>query len=384
MAKFGIFFLGLFAGALIFWCGHQFWPQAESPERTVKPAPVTTAPLNLPHGALGEETIADIASNAVKSVVNIDTSMQFRLPTYSMQGTLPFEFFFGQNNEPFFNMPKERKFESHGTGSGIIIRPNGYILTNNHVVKDANEIKVTLSDKQVFTGKVVGRDKFTDLAIIKIEAQNLPTAKLGDSNSLRPGDWAIAIGSPLGLSHTVTLGIVSALGRSIQDLGNEVKLIQTDAAINPGNSGGPLLNIKGDVIGVNTAIRGDGQNIGFAIPIDLAMKVTNELLQTGSIKRAYVGIYMQQLDETLNKGLGLAADSKGVVVIKVSPDSPAAAADLKTGDVIQKVAGKSVANPQEVQERVREHKPGEKLALIVIRDGKLISKEITIGDYPAN
>lgn len=217
---------------------------------------------------IGDNAIADIAESAAPSVVNIDTQMSVSMPRdvfHNGRGFGNFEFFFGPG---FQGLPQEpRRFESRGSGSGVIVRKDGYILTNNHVVKNATAIKVTLNDKQVFKGKVVGRDSFTDLALVKIDAQDLPVARFGSSKALRPGDWAIAIGSPLGLDHTVTLGIVSALGRSLADLNNNVELIQTDAAINPGNSGGPLLNIHGEVIGINTAIRSDAQNIGFAIPI---------------------------------------------------------------------------------------------------------------------
>ena len=186
-----------------------------------------------------------------------------------------------------------------------------------------DDIKVTLNDKRTFKGTVVGRDSLTDLAIVKIEAKNLPAARFGTSKTIRPGDWAIAIGSPLGLDHTVTLGIISALGRSLSDLNNSVELIQTDAAINPGNSGGPLLNIHGDVVGVNTAIRGDAQNIGFAIPVDVAKDVAAQLLAHGTIARPYLGIFMQELDEKLAHSLALSPSTKGVIIAGIAPDSPA-------------------------------------------------------------
>jgi len=231
---------------------------------------------------------------------------------------------------------------------------------------------------------VIGRDNYTDLALIKVDAENLPAAKIGSAKTLRPGDWAIAIGSPVGLSHTVTLGIVSAIGRSLdaREVKSDVGLVQTDAAINPGNSGGPLLNIRGEVIGINTAIRADAQNIGFAIPIDVADNVGKELLATGSIKRPYLGIYMQDLNPEIAKAVGLPPAAKGVIIAKVAPESPSQNAGLVPGDVIEKVDGKQVETAKEVQELVKAHKPGEKLSMLIARDGTAQPMSITIGQYP--
>jgi len=337
------------------------------------------------HGIpLGENTIADIAADGLRSVVNIDTRTSIQIPDSPLHFGIPFggfEFFFGSGAPPL--RQRMHRFESLGAGSGVIIRPDGYILTNNHVVRQANEIKVTLSDKRVFRGKVVGRDRFTDLALIRIDAQNLPVCKFGSSKTLRPGDWAIAIGSPLGLDHTVTLGIVSALGRSLGDLNNNVELIQTDAAINPGNSGGPLLSIRGEVIGINTAIRSDAQNIGFAIPVDVANQVVKDLLAHGSVDRPYIGIYMQELNETLARSLGLPPSSKGVVVTRVAAGSPAEIAGLAQGDLIVRIDGKEVSSGKEVQQLVRSHKPGDKANMLVSHAGVLKGVELTIGQYPA-
>ena len=293
-----------------FFAGHQMWPGTPNGIPSQSAAPI--ASNSAPTGAflsMAENTIADMASKASESVVNIDISKNISLTGIS--GNSPFQFFFGQGNDPSQGQAP-RKFQQHGSGSGVIVRQDGFILTNNHVVGQADEIKVTLNDKREFQGKVVGRDSFTDLALVKIDAKGLPVAQLGTSKALRPGDWAIAIGSPLGLDHSVTMGIISALGRSLNDI-NSVDFIQTDAAINPGNSGGPLLNIRGEVIGLNTAIRGDGQNIGFAIPIDIAKEVADQLVVSGSIKRPYVGIYMQDLNEKIAHSLGIPKDTKGVL-----------------------------------------------------------------------
>lgn len=326
---------------------------------------------------MAENTIADMASKASESVVNIDISKNISVPGISFNS--PFQFFFGEGNDPSQSIP--RKFQQHGSGSGVIVKEDGYILTNNHVVGQADEIKVTLNDKREFQGKVVGRDSFTDLALVKIDAKGLPVAKIGTSKNLRPGDWAIAIGSPLGLDHSVTMGIISALGRSLNDI-NSVDFIQTDAAINPGNSGGPLLNIHGEVIGLNTAIRGDGQNIGFAIPIDIAKDVTDQLVVSGSIKRPYVGIYMQDLNEKIARAVGVPANTKGVLIAKVEPEGPAAKAGLTAGDVIEKVDGKPVLTSKEVQKQIRTHKVDDSVDFLILRNGALTASSVKLGDYP--
>lgn len=276
-----------------------------------------------------------------------------------------------------------------GTGSGVIFRSDGYILTNNHVAGNADVIEVTLNDKRKYRAKVVGKDRFTDLALLKIDGvNNLPAANFGESKALRPGDWAIAIGSPLGFDHTVTLGIISALGRLLpagqnetSSLGN-VQLIQTDAAINPGNSGGPLLNIHGDVIGITTAIRGDAQNIGFAIPVDVAKDVAQQLLDKGSIARAYIGIYMQDLNDGIARSLHVSPNTKGVLVARAAEGSPAEKAGLSQGDVIVKVDGQTVTNSKEVQAIVRKHKPGDNVEFLLSRGNELVAATIKIGDYP--
>jgi serine protease Do len=375
-------FVGLaIAGAFI--AGHAFWPGATSTNITTTTTPnnVIVAPkLGANAGmALGENTIADIAQTANLSVVNIDTRSSVTVSDSPFMGMQDFSFFFGGQN-PFHQSPHQ--FERKGTGSGVIFRQDGYILTNNHVVGGAQQIKVTLADKRTFDGKVVGRDKFTDLALVKIDATGLPAAQFGTSKNLRSGDWAIAIGSPVGLDHTVTLGIISALGRSLSDLNNNVQLIQTDAAINPGNSGGPLLNIHGQVIGINTAIRGDAQSIGFAIPVDVAKETADELLTHKTIARAYVGILMQDIDDKLAKSLGVSETTKGVLIRKTKEGGPADEAGLQTGDIIQKVDGQSVSASADVQTIVRKHKPGDSLNFLVLRDSKFESVEVKIGDLP--
>jgi serine protease Do len=344
-------------------------------KQNVNPSPtVNTAPALSGHGpALGENTIADLAEEAMKSVVNIDTKTSVVVPSDPFSSFSPFGM--------FDQSPSVRKFEIAGTGTGVIYRQDGYILTNNHVVGKATTIKVTLNDKRVMNGKVVGRDPYTDLALVKIPANNLPVARMGSATTLRPGDFAVAIGSPAGLSNTVTLGIISALGRSLGEIG-EGSLIQTDTAINPGNSGGPLLNIHGEVIGINTAIRKDYQNIGFAIPTDIAQKIGDQLLAKGSISHPYVGIMMQDLSEELNKALGLPPGSKGVVIAKVAGGSPGDNAGLATGDVITAVDDQPVSTAKDVQKIVKSHKPGDSLKMTVTRNGQSTPINLTIGELP--
>lgn len=380
--------VGLGAGIFV---GHVFWPSSPTKVPEVSGTPETDiaksniAQRNAPLGSvtLNGNTIADIAAQVAPSVVNIDTRTSVTVSGSPFHMGMPFgefQFFFGPNQSPFGEGPQ--KFERSGSGSGVIIRPDGYILTNNHVVGGASEIKVRLNDQRVFSGRVVGRDSFTDLALVKIDAGNLPVARLGSAKDIRPGDWAIAIGSPLGLDHTVTLGIVSALGRSVNAVNSNIQLIQTDAAINPGNSGGPLLNIRGDVIGINVAIESNAQNIGFAIPVDVATGVVDDLIAHGSISRPYAGIMMQNLNPKLAQSLGLDANAKGVVVAEVVPDSPAARAGLTQGDLIKQVDGAEVASSKDVQQLVRKHKVGETVNMVVVRTGKTITVNLQVSEYP--
>lgn len=359
--------------SIAFWAGHQYWPSQGGVTAPSGPAPITLMP-NTKGVPLFENSIADVAQKASEAVVNIDISRNVTVPDMSM----PFHFFFGQGADPFGGT---RKYQQRGSGSGFILRSDGYILTNNHVAGQADDIKVTLNDKREFKGKVVGRDKYTDLALVKIDARDLPVARMGTSKDLRAGDFSIAIGSPLGLDHSVTMGIISALGRSISN-GGGVEFIQTDTAINPGNSGGPLLNLRGEVIGINTAIRGDAQNIGFAIPIDLAREVSDQLLKHGSIQRPYVGVYMSELQPKVARSLGLPESTKGVLVAKVEAGSPAEQGQLTAGDVILKVDGKPVTTSKEVQTMVRQHKVGEELNMIIMRDGQMTSITVKLGTYP--
>ncbi len=265
-----------------------------------------------------------------------------------------------------------------GTGSGFIINANGLVITNAHVVKGADKVSVTLKDNRVLEGKVMGIDPITDVAVVKINADNLPIVKLGNSDQLKPGEWAIAIGNPLGLDNTVTAGIVSATGRSSNQVGDpqkRINYIQTDAAINPGNSGGPLLNASGQVIGMNTAILKNAQGLGFAIPINQVQRVADQLVATGKVVHPFLGVQMITLTERLrqqiseDKSAGMTIDvDRGVLVARVVKDSPAAQGGIKAGDVIVSVNNQKVITANDVQNAVEIAQVGTELALQVRRN----------------
>ena len=293
--------------------------------------------------------------------------------------------FFG----PDMEMPEQQP--QHGAGSGVIISADGYILTNNHVVKDADEnngIKVTTSDRKNFFAKVIGTDEFTDLAVIKVDAKDLPVAYLGNSDEVQVGEMVLAVGNPLGLSSTVTHGIISALGRNINIIDDKrtgygiENFFQTDAAINPGNSGGALVDLKGAVIGINTAIAtntGYNQGYGFAIPINLAKKVAEDIIKSGKVRRGFIGVQMdnRMIDETMAKALGL-PKATGVLVQGVVAKGAADKAGIQSGDVLLEVDGKEVATPNQLQDIVARKHPGDNVKLKVFREGKSFDKSVIL------
>jgi serine protease Do len=295
-----------------------------------------------------------------------------------------FREFFGEDFERFFRQGPAPRREARNQGSGVIVDKSGVILTNNHLIENAGEIEVRLSDKRKFKAKVAGRDPKTDLAVLKIEGEGeFPTAELGDSDQLRIGQWAIAVGNPFGLDRTVTVGIISATGRRKLDLTTYESFIQTDAAINPGNSGGPLLNLDGKVIGINTAIVSVGQGIGFAIPVSMARRVLPQLLATGRVTRGWLGVRIQPLTEELAPSFG-AKENEGVLVSDVMPGSPAEAGGLKSGDVILDFGGQRTAEVPDLQRVVADAEPGKASRVTVLRDGKRETLEIKIGEMPAD
>jgi S1-C subfamily serine protease len=285
-----------------------------------------------------------------------------------------------------------RTREASGVGSGFIIDSNGTILTNAHVVKGSSRVRVTLGDGRNMMGEVVGLDDLTDVAVVKVSANNLPKVEIGNSENLKPGEWAIAIGNPLGLDNTVTAGIISGTGRSSGVIGaadKRVRFIQTDAAINPGNSGGPLLNQRGEVIGINTAIIGRAQGLGFAIPINKAQQIASQLIAGEKVAHPYLGVRMttltSDLKEDLSRELGLTlAANKGIVIVDVAPNSPAARAGLRPGDVIQQIDGQSVKTADDVQLAVEKSTVGGNVEVAVNRAGRNVNIRVQPGQFPVS
>jgi Do/DeqQ family serine protease len=318
--------------------------------------------------------IADAVERVGPAVVRINAERTVQTNAPSIFRDPFFRRFFGLNEPP----PQTRV--EQGTGSGFIISSDGLILTNSHVVNKAQQVTVVLKDGRQLSGQVLGEDPLTDVAVVKIQAANLPVARIGDSERIRPGEWAIAIGNPLGLDNTVTAGIISATGRTSGDIGvpdKRVGFIQTDAAINPGNSGGPLLNQYGEVIGMNTAIIGGAQGLGFAIPINTARRIANQLVQTGRVDHPYLGIRMATLTPALRQRLNQDPSSQirvqaqqGVLIYEVLPNSPAAGAGLRPGDVITRINNQLITNAGQVQQAVDQTPSGGSLQLEVQRNNQ--------------
>ena len=352
--------------------------------------------VSVPNGVMElQEAFANVAEAVKPAVVNISAVqiLKTQVPYYQFYFGDPFEEFFDE----FFGrpgekrpQPKSREVErkAEATGSGVIIDPQGYILTNYHVIAGAEEIKVTLSngEEKKYDGKVIGKDSTSDLAVIEIKAkEKFPAAKLGDSDKIRIGDWAIAIGSPFGLKQTLTVGVISAKRQSLYVEGKEYRdMIQTDASINRGNSGGPLVNIKGEVIGINTAIyapTGVFAGVGFAIPINNAKEILDELIEKGKVVRGWLGIEIREVDEVIAKQFSL-PDTKGVLVNRVIENSAAEKGGMNRGDVIVKIEDHKVERVRDLQEVVARTKPGKKVKVVVIREKKEIALDIKLAEMP--
>jgi serine protease Do len=300
----------------------------------------------------------------------------------------PFREFFGDDFfDRYWNMPDEG-MPSQGLGSGVIVSEDGYILTNNHVVSDAQELKIGFMDDRELDAKIIGADPESDVALIKVEANDLPAVRFGDSDQLQVGEWVVAIGSPFSenLAHTVTAGIVSAKGRTNVNIVDFEDFIQTDAAINPGNSGGALVNLRGELVGINTAIAtrsGFYQGVGFAIPVNMARKVMDDLLNRGKVVRGWLGVQIQSVDDDLAAGLGL--DSKrGVVIADLTPGGPADRSGMKHGDVVLEFNGTPVKDPDHLQSLVAAQDPGKPANLKVRRDKKDLMVKVDLGERPTN
>jgi serine protease Do len=339
-----------------------------------------TVPRNYVVEAVNRTGPAVVRINASRTVASNQ-----QIPQEFLEDPM-FRQFFG---DQLRRMPKERT--ERGTGSGFIINKEGDIITNAHVVSGADKVTVILKDGRQIEGKVLGSDELTDIAVVQVKPDNLPTVSIGSSQNLQPGDWAIAIGNPLGLDNTVTAGIISAIGRKSGQIGvdKRVSFIQTDAAINPGNSGGPLLNQNGEVIGVNTAIIQGAQGLGFAIPIETAQRIAKQIIEKGTVSRAYLGIQMVTVDANVKKqvnqdtefGIKISED-KGVLITRVVDDSPAAKAGAKRGDVITKFNDKEILTADQVTQLVEDRAVGDKINMEVKRNGQTVALSVETAQFP--
>jgi serine protease Do len=373
-------------GAILIWGGQSLTTSHASGASAPSPSPAITAPAAPPSNGF-----ADVAKAVTPAVVNITTVTAERV---SEGRSMPdesrdrMEEFFGGPGGPFgprgFRGPQgpgePRGHRGGGQGSGVIVSSDGYVLTNNHVIESAREVTVTLPDKREFKGKIIGTDPKTDLAVVKIEGQNLPTVSWGDASKLQVGEYVLAVGNPFGLNSTVTLGIVSALGRGRMGITQYEDFIQTDAAINPGNSGGALVNTKGELVGINTAIfsqTGGYQGVGFAVPTSMGKPIYESLVKDGKVVRGYLGVGIQDLTQDLAKSFGI-TKTKGALVSDVKEDSPADQAGLKQGDIITAYQGSPVEDAVALQRFVTRTAVGIKATITVIRDGHEKNLTVTI------
>jgi serine protease Do len=367
---------------------------AAQPPAAVAPAASTASTNTTPGRVTGLPDFSGLVAESGAAVVNIRVTEKAPKMAISGLGQGQGQ---GEGDDPlsqFFRRYQQipnpqNQPPSHGIGSGFIISPDGYVLTNAHVVADASEVVVALTDRREFTAKVVGVDKGSDVAVLKIPATNLPTVHFGDSTALRPGQWAIAIGSPFGFENSVTAGVISATGRPLQDDEGHsfVPYIQTDAAVNPGNSGGPLFNLDGQVIGINSQIysrTGGYMGMSFAVPIDLALNVKDQLLKTGKVARSRIGVAVQEVNKQLAESFGLDVPH-GALVGKVEPQSPGEKAGLKAGDVITSVNGRSINYSFDLPVVISQLPPGSTAKLGIWHDkkaGEISVKTVALEDTP--
>jgi serine protease Do len=342
----------------------------ESSRKGTAEAPIKEVPKDI---LATQQAFTGLVHKVTPSVVNISTVSKRKIEQPFFQFSPFFNGFFGNGDSPRYR-------RESSLGSGFIINRDGYILTNDHVVRDAETIKVKLSNETVYDGKVVGGDAKTDIAVIKINSKEpLPVAVLGDSDKLQVGQWAIAIGNPFGLDRTVTAGVISATGRSNMGIETYEDFIQTDASINPGNSGGPLLNIYGEVIGINTAIVAAGQGIGFAIPVNMAKHVVEQLIKKGSVSRGWLGVSIQPVTPEIATSFKL-KKTGGVLVNDVVAGSPAAKAGIRQGDIISTIDGREVSDVRQLQRLVADLPIGKKVEVLLVREGKTLKLPLVLGN----
>lgn len=339
----------------------------------------------------GLPDFTQLVEEASPAVVNISTSQKIKSRSGSSgMPEIPeiFRHFFGEMPDGFLSpypKPRQEQKERHSLGSGFIISADGYLLTNNHVVANADEILVRLSDKRELKAEVIGTDPASDLALLKIKAKNLPVVKLGDSTQLKVGEWVLAIGSPFGFDHSVTAGIVSALGRNLPQE-SYVPFIQTDVAINPGNSGGPLFNMRGEVVGINSQIytrSGGFMGLSFSIPTEVALEVAEQLKNQGKVSRGWLGVVIQDVDRDLAESFGL-DQAQGALIAQIDKEGPAARAGLKVGDIILAVNNQQVDSSSSLPQLIGRIKPRAKANLLILREGKNLSLRVTLGERPSD
>jgi serine protease Do len=390
MGSFRTWSLAAIAGVLVVVVAHQRSHADTGPARPAVPVLAAAAPTGPTARVTGLPDFSGLVAEAGGAVVNVSvTEKPQKNAPFSGQadGDDPLSQFFRRFQQPG---PERAPPPSRGVGSGFIVSADGYVLTNAHVVADASEVTVTLTDRREFTAKVIGIDKASDVALIKIAATGLPTVRFGDPSKLRPGQWAIAIGSPFGFENSVTAGVISALGRPLNDGSNTsyVTFIQTDAAVNPGNSGGPLFNIEGEVIGINSQIysrTGGYMGVSFAIPIDLALNVKEQLQKNGKVVRSRIGVSVQDIRQQLALSFGLSAPH-GALISKVDPGGPGEKAGLKAGDVITSVNGRNIDHSWDLPAIISQLPPGSTARLGIWHERKATEvtvKTVLLEDSPA-
>lgn len=364
---------------------------AHTTEKSLSSNPPATLKLADPGEGPSKSSYAPLVKEVLPSVVNISSSKVVHSRMSSEEG-MPmdpfFRQFFGQDGNEGggrFNTPRDSREKA--LGSGIIVSPEGYILTNNHVVDGATDVRITLSDKREFKARIVGADPKTDVAVLKIDAKNLAPITIGDSSKVQVGDVALAIGNPFGVGQTVTKGIISATGRGGLGIEDYEDFLQTDAPINPGNSGGALINDRGELIGINTAIlshgSGGNEGIGFAIPVNLAQQVMNQILDHGKVTRGYLGVVVQPISPAMAKALGQ-NEPKGALVGDVGAKGPAQTAGVERGDIILELNGKSINDANELRNTVSMMQPGETVKLKISRNGSVRDFSVKLGELPAS
>jgi serine protease Do len=387
----------ILAAAMIAAVGLAGWGVARAGQKFFTPGVHVALKLADPAEAPSRTGFAPVVKSVLPDVVNISTSkvvkglsqQQFQMP----DGMPPFfQQFFGPDSGPNSENPFPRQRRQHdqredSLGSGVIVSPDGYILTNNHVIDGATDVRVTLSDKRQLKATVVGTDAKTDIAVLKVEGSGFPAITIADSSKVEVGDYALAIGDPFGVGQTVTMGIISAKNRGNLGIEDYEDFIQTDAPINPGNSGGALVNDRGELVGINTAIlshgSGGNEGIGFAIPVNLARSVMTQILDHGKVNRAYLGIMVQDVTPGISKAMGL-KEMKGVLVGDVSPSGPAQRSGLQRGDVILEVNGKPMSDSRELRMTISMMSPDSTVNLKLMRDGNTRDTSVKLGELPAD